>query len=197
MNVEQVIQKILADAQEEASNIKKQQEAKLAAENSEFDEKLADYNRQSEELATKRAQEKKSHMLAAARMKVAKEYLAEKRQLINEVFKEAEEKIKNLPEEEYLELMSKLMINAIDTGDEEIIIDPSEKRIDQRLIKQVNRELGPGYKGNLRLSEETQEIGAGFVLKRGSIYKNASLKVLIEQAQKDLEIELANELFSD
>ena len=160
MDAEQVIQKILADAQEEANNIKKQQEAKLAAENSEFEEKLSGFNRQSEELATKEAQDKKSHMLAAARMKASKQQLAEKRKLIDEVFDEAEAKIKNLPEEEYFELMSKLMIDAVDTGDEEVITDPSDDRIDQKLIKQVNRELGPGYQGNLRLSDEKQDIGA-------------------------------------
>jgi len=85
---------------------------------------------------------------------------------------------------------------TVETGDEEVIIDNNETQIDQRFIEQVNRKLGPGYKGNLRLSDERQNIGGGFILKRGKIKNNVSLQVLLTQARKELEIELAKELFS-
>ena len=88
------------------------------------------------------------------------------------------------------------MLEAIETGDEEVVVDNNEKRINPEFIKLVNRELGPGYKGNLRLSHETADIGAGFILKRGKIKNNVSLPVLLTQARKELETELAKELFS-
>ena len=47
----------------------------------------------------------------------------------------------------------------------------------------------------MRLSQQTQNIGGGFILKRGRIKTNVSIQVLIEQARKDLEIELAKGLF--
>lgn len=197
MNAEQVIQKILADAQEEGNNIKKQAESKFATERSDFDEKLVAYNVETEALAAKAAQEKKSRMLAAARMNVAKELLKEKRQILDGVFESAKQKLKSLADEEYQTLMKKLMHEAVETGDEEVITDVNDNRIDHKFIKNINRELGLGFKGNLRLSEQKQAIGAGFILRRGNIMNNASLDVLISQARKNMEIELAKELFGN
>ena len=83
------------------------------------------------------------------------------------------------------------------TGDEEVVVDTNEGRIDHEFIKQINRELGSDYKSNLKLSDEKQDIGAGFILKRGKIKTNVSIQVLLEQARKELEIELAKELFGN
>jgi vacuolar-type H+-ATPase subunit E/Vma4 len=93
--------------------------------------------------------------------------------------------------------MTKLMLDAVETGDEEVIVDKNEKRIDQEFIKHINRELGSGFKGNLRLANEKQNLGAGFILRRGKIKTNVSLDVLLERARKELEIELAKELFEN
>ncbi len=57
--------------------------------------------------------------------------------------------------------------------------------------------MGPGYKGNLRLSEQRQNLGGGFILRRGRIKNNVSLEILLAQARKELEIELAKELFEN
>jgi vacuolar-type H+-ATPase subunit E/Vma4 len=45
------------------------------------------------------------------------------------------------------------------------------------------------------LSDQRQELGGGFILKRGKIRTNVSFEVLLNQARKGLEIELAKELF--
>lgn len=197
MNAEQVIQKILADANAEAEKIANQAEALAKAEQAELDEKLSEYKAETESLAIKAAQEKKSRMLASARMDATKELLAEKRQILDSVFESAKQKLKSLGDEDYQTLMKQLMHEAVETGDEEVIVDTNDNRIDRNFIKNMNRELGPGFKGNLRLSEQKQAIGAGFILKRGNIMNNASLDVLVSQARKDMEIGLAKELFGN
>ena len=156
---------------------------------------MQDYKKQTEALAQKAAQDKKLHLLASARMDIAREFLAEKRKILDEVFSQARAQLLNLPDDDYRRLCSKLMHAAVETGDEEVIVDRNERRIDQEFIKQINRELGPGYKGNLRLSDERRNIGAGFILRRGKIKNNVSLEVLLDRARKNLEIELAKELF--
>jgi vacuolar-type H+-ATPase subunit E/Vma4 len=55
--------------------------------------------------------------------------------------------------------------------------------------------LGPDGKRNLRLADERHDFGGGFILKRGKIKNNVSFDVLLAQARRDLEIELAKELF--
>jgi len=197
MEAEQVVEKILADAKAEAEKIKKQADEKEAAEQAKLTEQLDEYKKQTQSLAKKTAKDKKLHILAAARMDIAKELLGEKRKILDEVFAQARQQLRNLPDEEYRKFITKLMLEAVETGDEEIIVDNEEKRIDQNFIKQINRKLGPEYKGNLRLADQRQNLGGGFILKRGKIKNNVSFDVLLAQARKELEIELAKELFED
>jgi len=197
MDAEQVTDKILADAKAQAEEIKKQADEKEAAGQARLDEQLAEYEKQTESLARKAAEDEKMHLLAAARMDIAKEYLAEKRKILDEVFEKTTEQLINIPDERYRQLMAELITEAVETGDEEVIVDKKEKRINHEFIKQINRKLGPGYHGNLRLSDEKQDIGAGFILRRGKIKTNVSINVLLTQAQKELEIELARELFGN
>jgi V/A-type H+-transporting ATPase subunit E len=196
-NAGQVVEKILADAKAEAEKIKKQAEETQAAEQAKLDEQISEYKKQTDIIAQKAGEDRKAHMLAAARMDIAKQLLAEKRKILDEVFDQARQQLENLSDEQYCELMTKLMLEAVETGDEEVIIDKKEKRIDQKFIKNVNQQLGSGRKGNLKLSEEKANLGRGFILKRGRIKNNVTIEVLLAQAREKLEIELAKELFEN
>ncbi|MCK4885816.1 MAG: hypothetical protein KAS96_00445, partial [Planctomycetes bacterium] len=118
MNATEIVDKILADANAEAAKIANQAEAAAKAEKAKLDGEMADYKAKTETLAAKAAQEKKSRMLAAARMDIAKEFLAEKRRILDEVFVQARHKLQNLPDEDYRKLMTKLILEAVETGDE-------------------------------------------------------------------------------
>jgi V/A-type H+-transporting ATPase subunit E len=194
MDAEQVISKILSDAQAEAVKIRRDAEEKQSAEQARLDSQLKEYQKQTEELAKRAGEDKKSHILAAARMDIAKELLAEKRKIMDEVFEKAQKQIENLPDNEYRQIMTRLMVSAVEVGDEEVIVDHNEKRINEGFISEVNRQLGG--RGHLKLSGQRQNIGSGFILTRGKIKTNASVPVLLEQARKDLETEVAKELFS-
>ncbi len=195
MGAEEVIGKILADAATEAEKIKKQAQETQAQQRAKLDEQLAEYKKQTEVLAQKAAKDKKLHLLAAARMDIAKQFLAEKRKILDDLFQRASQMLLKMPDDDYCGFMEKLMLDAVETGDEEVIVDGKEKSIDHKFIKDVNRKLGPGFKGNLRLSDDKEDIGGGFVLKRGKIKNNLSLDVLLARARRELEIELAKELF--
>ena len=195
MDAEQVTEKILADAGVESEKIKKQAEEKDAAEQAKLDEQLDEYKKQTKALAERLGSEKKLHLLAAARMDIAKEFLAEKSRILDEVFTQARRQMQNLPDEQYRELIINLMLEVVETGDEEVIVDNNETRIDEEFIDRINQKLAPDRKGNLRLADERQQFGAGFILRRGKIKTNVSLEVLLTQARKELEIELAKKLF--
>lgn len=197
MGADEVVGKILADAGAGAEKIKEQAQEERAAEKAKLDEQLSEYKKQTELLAQKKADDEKMHLLAAARMDIAKEHLAEKRKILDEVFEHANDRLRSLSDDQYRELMAKLMCAAVETGDEEVIVDTGEKRIDFDFIKQINRKLGPGYHGNLKLAGQTQDIGVGFILRRGKIKNNVSIDVLLVEARKELEIELAKDLFAN
>ena len=197
MEATQVVDKILADAKAEAQKIKKQTDASEAAEQAKLNEQLDEYKKQTEIIAKKAGEDEESHILAAARMDIAKQLLAEKRKILDGVFEQARQQLQNLPEQDYRNLCNKLMLEAVETGDEEIIVDKKDNRINQDFIDQVNQQLSSKGKGELKLSEQKQDIGAGFILRRGKIKTNVSLDVLLEQARKELEIDLATELFTE
>jgi V/A-type H+-transporting ATPase subunit E len=195
MDAENVVAKILADARAEGEKIKRQAQEKQAAEQAKLDEQLGQHQKQTAALAQKAAEAESSHLLAAARMQIAKELLTEKRKILDEVFEQARRQLLNLPDRQYRQVIAGLMVRAVETGNEEVVVDKNEKRIDQELVNQVNQRLAGQNKGNLRLSEQRQELGGGFILKRGKIRTNVSFEVLLNQARKELEIELAKELF--
>lgn len=195
MEANQVIDKILSDAKAETDKIKAKADEELAQVQAKYDQELASYKQETERLCEEKGEEKRSHMLAAARMEIAKDMLWQKRAILDEVFEEAKGQMHKLGEDEYREIMTKLMTEAVETGDEEVIVDKDEKVINQAFIKQINRQLGAGYKGNLRIADETADIGGGFILKRGRIKTNASFDVMLDQSRKELETRLSEVLF--
>ena len=197
MEAQQVIDKILSDAKAEAARILQQARQKEADEQASLDRELGEYTNATQQLAEKAAEEEKAHLLAAARMEIAKLHLAEKRKILDEVFDQARSRIQNMPDGDYRSLMKKLMLEAVETGDEQVVVGRNENRIDMDFIKDVNRELGPGFKGNLSLVQDERDTGGGFILRRGKIKTNVSIDVLLDQARKSLEIELARDLFGN
>ena len=196
MEAKDVVGKILSEAKASADEIMAEAKGKLADEQNRFGQELADYNRQTEVLAKEAGEDKKSRMLAAARMDIRKELTAAKNAILDEVFAGAAKQISSLQEKEYQAFVSSLMLKAVETGDEEVVIGKNENRIDNSLIKQINKELGSGFKSDLRLAEDRADIDGGFILRRGNIQINASVEVMLAQVKEELETELGQELFS-
>jgi len=197
MDAEQVVEKILSEARVQADKIKAEAHQKTAVAEAQLETELAQYSKQTEELAAQAAEEKKARMLAAANMEIKKEYLSAKVSLLDEVFEKVRQRIKGLGDKEYERFITSLMTKAVQSGNEEVVVGAGEKRIDHLLIKQINRKLGPGYKGNLQMAQDRADIDGGFILRRGKICVNASIEVLLAEARDKFEMELAEELFGE
>jgi V/A-type H+-transporting ATPase subunit E len=195
MSTQKVVDTIVSQAKAEADRIRAEAQARIDADQVAHEAELNRYREQTQQLAQAAAEDRKSRTLAAARMDIRKETLSAKVRWLDEVFALAKRRILSLPDEQYQELMTTLMVRAIATGDERIRIGRGETRINDRLIKQVNRRLGPGFKGNVQLDSQRADIEGGFVLIRGKIQVNAGIDVLIEQARQQVEMELSKELF--
>lgn len=197
MNAEQVVQKILEEANAEAQKVLSDAKAKAAEQKAKMDAEIADFDKKTDELANAAAEDKLQRMLANARMTNAKQTLAAKVAVLDEVFEKAKAAVNQLPDDQYLSLMTGLLKQAVETGNEEVIVGKNEKRIDQNFIKNANRELGVGFKGNLRLSDQRADITGGFILSRGRVQVNASTDVMIDSLRESMEMEIAPELFAD
>ena len=105
MNTEQVVEKILSDAKAEAEKIISQAKKNAQSQCREAEEKLVVYRAESASMSQAAADDKKNRALAAVRLRIAKETLAAKGELMGEVFARAGEKIKGLNDGEYLALI--------------------------------------------------------------------------------------------
>ena len=197
MNAEQVVQKILAEANAEAEKIVSEAKAKAAEQGTQLDAEISEFEARSAQLAKDAAEDKLQRMLAGARMDNAKKTLAAKVAILDSVFAKAKIAVTELPDDQYLLLMTGLIKRAVETGDEEIIIGKNESRINEAFISKINKTLGSGFKGNLRLSVERADIAGGFILSRGKVQVNASTDVLIESLRESMEMELSQILFAD
>ncbi|MHC5158153.1 MAG: V-type ATP synthase subunit E [Planctomycetota bacterium] len=196
MNAEQVVQKILAEANAEAEKIVHDAKAKAAEQTSQLENKMTDFDSETGRLAEAAADDKLQRMLANARMANAKQTLAAKVAILDDVFENAKAAVNELPDDQYLSLMTALIKQAVETGDEEVVIGKNESRINERFITQMNRQLNSGFKGNLRLSSRRADITGGFILSRGKVQINASTDVMIDALRERMEIELSQELFA-
>ncbi len=195
MNAQQVVEKILSQAQAEADKIGAEANDKASAETASCQAEGKRFDDETAHMAAAAAKDCKDRMLAAARMENRKEFLAARVALLDEVFAEARRRILAMPDDAYQDLMIALMLRAVQTGDERILIGRGETRINDKMIKNVNRQLGPGFKGNIQLDPQRVDIDGGFLVRRGNIQVNVSVDVLIGQARQQLEMELANQVF--
>ncbi len=195
MNASEVINKIIADGEARAAEIAENGKKELASLNADYDSEIEKYNQESQRLAQKAADDARLRILATARMDAAKAILAAKHRALDAVFDKAKQNLLAMDDDEYKKFISAMIKSSIETGDEVLVIGQNEKRIDDAFIKQVNRELGTGFQGNILLSSEREDISGGFILKRGDISVNVSIEVLMEIAREELETQIAVKLF--
>lgn len=195
MNAEEVVKKIYADANAEADRIRANAKSKAESENALLEAELADFLTETGNLAKKAAEQNISRMLANTRMDIRKEMLTVKQSILGDLSEKAKLQILESGDDAYLSLIESLLIKAVETGSEMVIIGEDEKRINSSFIKQVNRNLGPGYKGNILIGDEKTNIRGGFILRRGNVQTNVSIEVLVDQICEDIGTEIAGDLF--
>lgn len=197
MSAEKIVEKILSDARAEAQRILERAQAQ-AAQIREQAEREAQQQRESIlAQAREEAHSRRRAQLAAATAEARNAVLAAKRALLERAFQQAAERIRALPASEYKSWLVRLIAQAAETGDEEVILSPADRQtLGEALIREANAHLVKhGKKGALRLSVETRDIGKGFVLKGVNSETNVTLATLMRRAQDDLEIQVAQMLF--
>jgi V/A-type H+-transporting ATPase subunit E len=195
--VEKIKERILEEARSQAeSNIKRAQEEGsdiIASAKKDGDSKKAVIL----EKAKKEAQEVKKRLKSVAELEARKKKLQAKQEMVEEAFKKTLEKLIGLPDEEYEKIISQMLLNSVESGSEEIILSPRDKkRLSPNFVEEINKKLvAKGIKGSLSLSKESRDINGGFVLKSGDIETNSSFEALIRAKREEIEPEVVKVLF--
>ena len=141
---------------------------------------------------------KKSKILTEANLEAKKIILSEKQEIIKNIFDKASESVLKLDDKDYRNIIKKMILDNIESGDETIFIDHLDRvKISKSFIEDINKELkSQGEKGELKLSTAYLPIKGGVVIGSGKIRKNISLEFLLKKIREELEIQISKDLFN-
>ncbi len=199
MPFEKITERILLDANSKADEIKTEArtgvEEILTQAQDESERMKSQILRESE---TNGAEERK-RILALTRLEARDSVLFEKQELVELVFERATKKLLSLSDDRYQQFIKDLLLKTTAAGDEEVITCSSDKsRITPELLNDVNKSLvKKGKKGNLKLADETRDIGGGFILRSGGIEINSSIFSLINSIREEMEIKVLQTLLKE
>jgi V/A-type H+/Na+-transporting ATPase subunit E len=195
--IDRIKEQILQDSQAKANSIL--DDAKKQA--TELIEKANVNARQKSEEIQKKASSDASEKLRISRsmleLEMRKDILSTKQQLIEEVFQKALDSLSKMENNEYEAILYKLIVDAVETGEEEILLSKHDKnRLPGDFGNKLNQVLvQAGKKGNLKLSDEARDIIGGFVLKAKGVELNYSFEALLRMDRDEIEPEVAAILF--
>ena len=190
---EKIIAHIQADAKSQADAILAQAQQQCAVIDDKYKKKSEEAYGEKIRVGVKACEDAAEGKERIANMESKKDILALKQEMVAAAFDKAKEMILGLPEEKYLAFLEKLVVRSVSTGDEQIILNQTDKaKYGSALIKAVNEAI-PGSK--LTLSEETGDFEGGLIMRRGSVEVNNTLSLLIDLCRGEMSSQVARVLF--
>lgn len=189
MSREQIIQRILSDAEENAASIISQAQKRAEEIICEAD-KRAERNR----LGTEAEIKEKTcaiadGLAAAARLDSAKVLLSEKRRVIDDIYARAFEKLNALEKADVLRLCEKLLDNYAEDGDEIVFASAFKFQKEVAAFDVVKEK-------RLKVSPKTSDkVGGGFILRGKNSDKDVSYKALLSEDRERNQVEIAATVF--
>ena len=176
------VDRILGDARDEAGHIAASYRAQADAEAAE----LAAKNE-------KAAAEREERLASAAQMEARKIQLAAKQEMVEKAYIQALDKLCALPEEQYVAILADLLVKASSNGKEEAVFSPEDReRVGEAAVAKANELSGK----QLRLSDETQPIRGGFILKDKNVEVNCTFETLVRLQKAETAGAVAQKLFA-
>ncbi len=166
---------IIKDAKETVKEIQDQASKERSADEAELNAKLL-------------AEEKnyQERMASSVEFKRRKALLSAKQNLITEIIDKAYERMVRQEDGEYFKMIWKLLEKAATDGDGVICFSKEDlKRLPADADEKV-RTIAAAKGGKLSISKETRDIESGFILAYGGIEENCTLKALFDSKKDEL-----------
>lgn len=187
-----IIKKILADAEEKASQIKTQSEI-------DCDEVIASAESEAKKMMDEVLQNKQSvidetvkRQKAVAELDAKKIVLKAKKDAIDEAFRLAKEQLNSLSSEKYFEVVSNMISTYAEDGD---VVTVSAK--DKKLITKAKLDkIATAKKIKLTLNKEYGDFEGGVILSGNGMDKNLTFDVELKTLRDEMETEIADMIFN-
>ncbi len=197
------LEEILKRIEEEAAGRRKEVEDRTSAEAEEIfsraDARIEKLRKQNRAETAAEIDNEKKRRLALKRLDLRNKLLEVKHEIINEVFEQAFEKIRSLPDEKYMELVQKLFLDFAEPGKGRVYISGKDK--DRILPEFISRLLGKlndsGGEYDYELADDYAEIEGGFIIETRNTKIDCSLEALFLETRNRLERETGEFLFKN
>lgn len=190
MALENIINRIIGDAEKKAQSFIDSQQEKADEITIEADKKIEAYRNKGEDKASNIAKSMNDVADVIVELEISKIELHKKRELIDKIFELALEKILKLPKAEYKKIILK---NLDDLRDGDVIIlSEKEKGI---LLKKDIDEIAKKKGIKVSLSSEYNNNIAGIIIDRKSTVLDFNIETELENLKKEMESEILKGLY--
>ena len=190
MALENIINRIIGDAEKKAQSFIDSQQEKAEEITIEADKKIEAYRNKGEDKASNTAKSMNDVADVIVELEISKIELHKKRELIDKIFELALEKILKLPKAEYKKIILK---NLDDLRDGDVIIlSEKEKGI---LLKKDIDEIAKKKGIKVSLSSEYNNNIAGIIIDRKSTVLDFNIETELENLKKEMESEILKGLY--
>ena len=178
-----VIDRVLGEAKDEAAKIAEQYKVQADAEAAELTAKNE-----------KAAAEREERLVSMAQMEARKLQLAAKQDMVEQAYVRALEKLCSMPVEEYTTVLANLLVRASASGSEEAVFSAEDReRVGQAAVAKANEISGK----QLKLSEQTQPMKGGFILKDQKVEVNCTFDTLVRLQKAETAGAVVKKLFTE
>lgn len=125
--IDKITQRIGADTQAEIDRILADAAAQAEAAADKFRTQAEAEDRDLLAKSERAAAEREERLVSAAQMEARKTLLTAKQEMVERAYQRALEKLRSLPQEQYVELLAALLVRASSTGREEVIFSPEDR----------------------------------------------------------------------
>lgn len=194
MAIKDIIDKINSDTDLETREIIVKAENEVEGIILGADEEAKGLHERMIEEGREQAEKAKARIITMALLEGKKAVLGEKQKILNEVYAKVEERIRGLDDRGYKSLMKRLIINSCREKEAEVIVgEGDKKRIDRKLVEEVNKTLGK--KCDVKLVEEKARIPDGFILRYGKMEVDNSMSSIVSSLKEETIDEVVKKLF--
>jgi V/A-type H+-transporting ATPase subunit E len=185
-NGQNIIDKIIADANAEAQKIESAARAEAEKTVAAAMAKAEKESLRMENIGKDEADKTAAKEISSAQMKAKQMILAAKQKCIEKTVEEAKKQLKELSDAEYKVVILNMIVAAKAEKDSEVILSKEDKEAFGKDIEKLG----------FTVSEETRPIDGGFVIKNGDIEYNYSFESIISVEKEEIDQAAAKILFA-
>ncbi len=185
--IDNITKEILREANDTASEILQAAEAD-AKERLNEAQKACDAIAEAEaEQSEKLKAEYAERILAQADMRRRREILKAKQEMIEDVIREAYEKLETLPDADYFLMLEKLVRGNVQSGDGEVLLSERDLKRLPAGFEATCQTIAAEQGGSLTISKDAASIANGLILRYNGIDENCTLSAIFAEKKEILQ----------